>query len=579
MRSRFIFRIRLIACVVGLVGIALLVQLWSLQIVHGDEYRLKAEGQYAIESSQHFDRGRIFFTPKEGPLIAAATLDEGFTIALIPNNLPDPAISYEALSRYLTVDSADYLAKAAKTNDPYEVLVRRVPSEVGEAIRAARIPGIGVYRERWRLYPGEEAAAQTIGFLGYGSAQELSGQYGLERFYDTVLEKPDAGLYVNFFADIFLGLRSRALSSDERPGADVVTSLEPSVQTFLEELLRQYQRDWSPEEVGAIILRPQSGEIVALATLPSFDPNDLKTVDAEAFSNRLVERVYEFGSIVKPLTVAAGIDAGVITPASTYNDLGYRTFDGSRIGNFDGKGRGVVSMQEVLSQSLNTGVAHIVEKLGTGTFRDYFSAYGLREETGIDLPSEAEPLTANLDSPRTIEYVTASFGQGFAVSPIAMARALASLANEGSLPSPHVAVSLRYPGGETKKLGWAPERRAISKESAEATTEMLVKVVDTALKGGVVKVPELSIAAKTGTAQIARQGERGYDEERFLHSFFGYFPAYDAEFLVFLYAVAPQGARYSSETWTDPFMESVRFLVSYYDIPPDRAPADQRDSR
>lgn len=156
-----------------------------------------------------------------------------------------------------------------------------------------------------------------------------------------------------------------------------------------------------------------------------------------------------------------------------------------------------------------------------------------------------------------------------------MARALATLANGGNVPSPHVAISLRYPGFPSKKLGWAPERRALSAEAAETVTGMLVKVVDEALQGGSVKIPELSVAAKTGTAQIAKASERGYYDDRFLHSFFGYFPAYDAKFLVFLYAVAPQGARYASETWTTPFMETVRFLVSYYNIPPDRAGAVQ----
>ena len=231
----------------------------------------------------------------------------------------------------------------------------------------------------------------------------------------------------------------------------------------------------------------------------------------------------------------------------------------------------MVSIQEVLNQSLNTGVAHIVEKLGTNTFRTYLDAYGIREETGIDLPNEAEPLVSNLESPRTIEYVTASFGQGIAVTPVSMARSLATLANQGKVPSLHVVNELVYPGGVRKKNGWAPERVAVSEESAETVTRMLVEVVDTALRGGSVKIPELSIAAKTGTAQIANPNARGYYDDRYLHSFFGYFPAYDAQFLVFLYAVAPHGARYASETWTAPFMETVRFLVSYYDIQPDRA--------
>jgi cell division protein FtsI/penicillin-binding protein 2 len=350
-----------------------------------------------------------------------------------------------------------------------------------------------------------------------------------------------------------------------------VTSLEPNVQAFTEHILDSYGEAWLPDNSGMIILDPKTGAILALAARPTFDPNNLADADPRALSNPLTEKVYEFGSIVKPLTIAAALDANAITPETTYTDSGYAVYDGARISNFDGKGRGIVSMQEVLNQSLNTGVAFAVEKMGRDVFRDYLERFALREETGIDVPGEAAPLTANLDSPRLIEYVTASFGQGIAVTPVAMARALGALANHGVVPGVHIATELVYPGGYTKKLGWAPERRAISEASAETLSRMLVEVVDTALKDGAVKIPELTVAAKTGTAQIARPDARGYYDDRYLHSFFGYFPAYDPEFLVFLYAVYPKGARYASETLTDPFMETVRFLVSYYDIKPDRA--------
>ncbi len=574
MRANFVTRVRILAAGIAVLGAVLLVRLYDVQVVKGDSYRERAEGQYALQGAHHFSRGSIFFTPREGPLIAAATLENGYTVAVIPTQLEDVTSTYTALSKHLALDPAAFLEKASKKDDPYEELARRVPDSVGKILREEELSGIGVYREAWRTYPGDETAAHTVGFLGYGNSDTLSGQYGLERYYNQVLEKPESSLYVNFFASLFADLRSRFFTAGTEAGADVVTSIEPTVQTFLQGLITRYQSEWGPEEVGAIILDPRTGSIVALATLPSFNPNAISEADPNAFSNRLVERVYEFGSIVKPLTVAAGLDAGVITPDTTYNDRGTAVYDGSRINNFDGKARGVVSMQEVLNQSLNTGVAFIVEQLGTGVFRSYLERFGLREQTGIDLPNEALPLVDNLDSPRTIEYVTASFGQGIAVSPVAMARSLAALANGGEVPTLHVASELRYPGGVVKTLGWAPPTRAISPEAAETVTRMLVEVVDTSLRGGTVKIPELSVAAKTGTAQIARDGARGYDENRFLHSFFGYFPAYEPEFLVFFYAVAPQGARYASETWTAPFMESVRFLVSYYDIEPDRIPLE-----
>lgn len=578
MRIQFVNRIRVVAALIVLSGAFLIFRLYSLQIVHGAEFRERAEGQYTVPSSNYFDRGGIFFSPRKGAPLSAATLDTGFTLAIVPNIIVNPAATYAALSAYLELDSRTFLEKAAKKNDPYEELARRVPAELGNAIIAANIPGVRLYRERWRTYPGGSIAAHTIGFLGYGDGGvALSGQYGLERFYNDALTKPNTGLYVNFFADIFANLHATLLGgAAQAGGADVITAIEPGVQAFLEDTLAEYQEDWHAREAGGIVMDPKTGAIIALAALPTFDPNDFSGADPAAFSNPLIERVYEFGSIMKPLTVAAGIDAGVITPETTYHDKGFAVYDGLRINNYDfeGRGRGT-TMQQVLSESLNTGAAHIaVDTLGADRFRSYLEAFGIREGTGIDLPNEAEPLTSNLDSPRSIEYATAAFGQGIAVTPIAMTRALATLANGGAVPSPHVALALHYPGGFDKRLGHSPEVQALSKESAETVTRMLVRVVDEALRGGVMKIPELSVAAKTGTAQIAKASERGYYDDRFLHSFFGYFPAYDAKFLVFFYAVEPQGARYSSETWTTPFIESVEFLSTYYDIKPDRAAAE-----
>jgi cell division protein FtsI/penicillin-binding protein 2 len=361
----------------------------------------------------------------------------------------------------------------------------------------------------------------------------------------------------------------------EAQEGDVITALEPTVQLRLEQELSRYQAAWHPKVAGGIVMDPQDGRILAMGVLPSFDLNDFSHADPSRFKNPLVENVYELGSIMKPITVAAGLDSGVITAETTYYDKGYAVYDGSRINNFDLKGRGTVPMQEVLNQSLNTGAAHVALSIGTKKFAQYLDAFGITQESGIDLPGEAVPLTANLESPRSIEYATASFGQGLALSPIAMTRALAVLGNGGVLITPHIATEIRYPSGVRKPLGWSPRERVISEEASEEITRMLVKVVDEALRDGTKNIPGYSVAAKTGTAQIAREGARGYYDDRFLHSFFGYFPAYDARFLIFLFAVEPQGARYASETLTDPFFDMTKFLITYYDIPPDR-PVDSR---
>ena len=302
----------------------------------------------------------------------------------------------------------------------------------------------------------------------------------------------------------------------------------------------------------------------------SFDLNDRTGVDIEAFQNPLVENVYEMGSIIKPLTMAAGLDAGVISPQSTYYDAGFLKLSDYTIKNYDGRGRGTVPMQEILSQSLNTGVAHIASLLGKERFRKYFYGLKLGSETGIDLPNEAHGLVSNLESPRELEYATASFGQGIALTPIATVRALATLANGGVLITPHLVKKIEYADGKSRDITYPEGERIFKTKTSEDATRMLVEVVDTALKGGKAKNPYYTVAAKTGTAQIADSTGGGYYEDRYLHSFFGYFPAYDPKFLIFLYTVEPKGVKYASETLTDPFIDLVQFLINYYELPPDR---------
>ena len=313
---------------------------------------------------------------------------------------------------------------------------------------------------------------------------------------------------------------------------------------------------------------PRTGEIIALQTLPSFNPNSFTKENAEYFGNPLVESRYEFGSIEKALTMVSGLDAGVITPDTTYNDTGTITLNSKPISNFDG---GVVPMQEVLSQSLNVGASFIAGRLGHERMRSYLENLGYDTETGIDLPSEISGDIENIKtSPRDVEYATASFGQGIAVTPVEMIKALGALANDGKVVTPHLVRAIKLETGVEKEVLWEAPKEVFSSEATEHTTRMLVNVVDHALRKGALSIPEMSVAAKTGTAQMAAPGG-GYYKDRYFHSFFGYFPAYDPKFIILLYTREPHNVQYASETLTDPFFELVHFLIHYYDVPPDRA--------
>jgi len=567
-RVHFTLRTRVILGAILFVAVLLIVRLYFLQIVHGGEYRLQATDQYVSASGGFYDRGSIFFEDKDGREVSGATIKTGYLLAIKPIEITDAAGLYSNLQPYMDIERDLFMIRATKEGDPYEEISTHLTKEQADTIKKQDLDGVLLIPEHWRYYPGGTLASHTLGFVA-SDGEVRNGRYGLERHYEDVLSRGESNLYVNFFAELFTNLRDVVFVPVHKREGSIVTTIEPSVQLHLENVLADLQDEWNSKFTAAIVIEPQTGLIRAMATSPGFDLNNFGSSETQQFANPLVERVYEMGSIMKPLTMAAGLDSGAITAESTYNDRGSLTFDGFTISNFDGQARGVVPMQEILSQSLNTGVSHIVSKMGKDEFRRYMYRYGVNEETGIDLPNEARNLTENLNSPRDIEYATASFGQGVALTPINMARAL-SILPDGYSEQPHVVSSIHSLTGLTHKVDNSDVREQILKpETAEEVTRMLVEVFDEALLGGAVKKEHYSIAAKTGTAQMASP-DGGYYDDRYLHSFFGYFPAYDAKYLVFLMNVEPKGAQYASQTLTRPFVDITDFLINYYNIPPDR---------
>lgn len=572
MRQHMVQRIRIITGCILFIALVLVGRLYYLQVVLHDFYTEKAESQYVHTKQDLYSRGTIFFTTKDGEKVSAASIRSGFSLAFNPTQIVDPdkmctdlltvyAITQELCQKYASMPKRVYVEV-----DPF------VEAEIAEKIDNLDIDGIHLYRNQWRYYPGDSVLARTIGFVGFtaDSADELYGKYGLERQYDDVLRKEKEVRSVNFFAELFSNLGDLVYRKEKGLSGDITTTLEPTVARMVDTVLMETNTRYSSKVTGAIVMDPQTGAIYTINAVPGFDLNNRGTTTLEQFSNPLVEDVYEMGSIIKALTMAAGLDSKAITRTSTYYDAGFIDLNTFTIKNYDGKGRGTVDMQQVLNQSLNTGVSHIVGQMGNARFADYFRRFKLGEKTGIDLPSEGKGLIDNLESPRDVEYATASFGQGIAMTPITAARALASLGNGGYLVTPHVVKEIRYEDGTTKDVTPARGEQVISEESSEEISRMLTTVVDDALAGGKKALPHHTIAAKTGTAQIADPVNGGYYDDRYLHSFFGYFPAFNPKFFVFMYTVEPKGVQYASETLTEPFFDIAQFLINYYAIPPDR---------
>ncbi|OGI69968.1 hypothetical protein A3A09_02400 [Candidatus Nomurabacteria bacterium RIFCSPLOWO2_01_FULL_42_20] len=569
MKSNLPIRIRAISIIIFASYLFLIGKLFLVQIVHGSQYDARADRQYVTPSEKVFERGSIFFKKKDGSKVSAAMTIAGFKLAISPKDIVLPESVYEKLSDIVFINKEDFLARAGKKDDPYEEIAWRLSKEEADKVSALKLNGVFAVREKWRFYPGNEMAAQTIGFVAY-KEDDFSGRYGLERFYNDVLSYEGTDLYVNFFAEVFGTLKDTIFKNPKKEG-DLITTIEPVVQGFLEKTLQGVAENWQAEQAGAIIIDPLSGAIYALSSYPTFDLNNFSKVkEVSTFSNPLVENVFEFGSIIKPLTVSAGLDVGAIVPETTYNDRGYVVVGDKKIENFDKKARGVVPIQEILSQSLNTGSVMIMQKLGRERFRDYMFAFSLDERTGIDLPSEAKSLTSNLKSPRDLEYATASFGQGVAISPIEAVQAFSVVANGGYLISPHIVYQIDYKEGGKKEFVYGPGKQVIKKETSEEITRMLTFAVDKAFGGGKFKMEHYSVAAKTGTAQIANLEDGGYYEDKHLHSFFGYFPSYNPKFLALFYLKNPRRGEFAVQTLMPSFMDTAKFLLNYYEVPPDR---------
>ncbi|HTH92863.1 MAG TPA: penicillin-binding protein 2 [Candidatus Paceibacterota bacterium] len=553
---------------VTFLGALIVVRLFYLQIIHVGDYRQRAERQYVTPSTNIFDRGTIYFTSKDGTTVAAATVQDGFKAAVRPSEVVDPQKAFDEINAIIPVDQASFLASVAKKQDPYEEVAQHLSPDQGAALSADKIPGLTLYADKWRYYPGGSLAAKAIGFVSF-KGNNLVGNYGLEQYYNDVLSRSNSQFYVNFFAEIFANIQSSIFKNNTSTG-DVVTSIEPTVQAQLEQTVAGIQQKWSSQSVGAIVMDPYTGEIIAMAQVPSFDLNNYSgQSDVGIYSNPLVQSDFEMGSIIKPLIMGAAIENHVVTPQTTYNDQGFVVVNNAKISNFDKVGRGPgTTMQTVLNDSLNTGMIYVEQHMGNALFKQYIDKYELGQKTGIDLPGEVSGLMSSLKGNNNVNFATAAFGQGIATTPISIVRSWSLLANGGYLVTPHLATAIDQEDGTVKTLTYpkSPEP-LLSPQTLATMTTMLTHVVDDGYHRG---QAHYTVAAKTGTAQIAMPGGAGYYNDRNLHSMIGFFPATNPRFMLYFYNYYPKNILYSIQTLGDPFFNMIQFLENYYSIPPDR---------
>lgn len=545
-------------------------KLYETQIVEGETHRDAVERNFVRPVTVAPLRGSIFFTNKDDRSVLGAISQDGFLLGANPNKIKDKDEVYKQLTSIIKLDNTLYKEKI-NIDLPFVILKHNITISEAEKIKAEKIKGIQLRKNRIREYPWDETGSHIIGFSR--EAEQLPrGEYGLEKYYNSILSETNGESEVSPFADILLDIGE---DIDKEHPSDIITTIDIWTQILLEEELEKIQNEWNSDKTAGIIMDPKTGAVLAMGAFPTFNPNEYaKEKDFSVFLNPLVEEIYEFGSIMKPLTIAIGLDSGEVEEDFTYNDFtGSVELGEFTIHNFDEEGRGAnIGIQDILSNSLNTGIYALVREFGIENMKKYLEKLELGKETGIDLPNEIQGKITNvLESPRLVESVTAGYGQGIALTPIGAIRALATLANKGNLVSPHIVSSIINDGEEKKAGRSGLEQEKVFQDSiADEVTELLVNVVDDALLGGTVKKERYSIAAKTGTALLVNPKTKGYYDDKFLHSFFGYFPASDPKFIIFLYTSNPKGVKYASQSLTEPFIRVVDSLIDYHNITPDR---------
>ena len=515
------------------------------------------------------DRGSIFFLDKDNKKTLAAVNEIEYNFILSPFNIDDVEETYEHINHLIGIEKEHFFKLIKDRESQYKILKKRISKkekkEIQKYIDRYNLNSLEFEKNIKRYYPFNELAAQVLGFVSVDNTSKTRGQYGIEDSYDDILNHSSVKVEKNDTENIIINYPS-----------DIVLTIDRNVQNELEKQLAITKQKWNSQLVGGIVMEPETGKIVAMGINPSFDLNDFGSVsDYSVFNNSNVESVYEVGSVFKAITIAIGIDSKSIKITDTYNDVGNIKVGKEIISNFDGRARGPdTSIKTILSQSLNTGAVHVLQKIGISTFKDYFDKFSFNGFTRIELPKEVSSLVGNLETGREIEYATASFGQGIALTPISSIRALATLANGGILVQPYIIdqiIQRRNLDLILRNSNVKRERKRIFKESTtKDVTKLLVNAFDNSPISATFNNKYYSVAAKTGTAQLVNKNTGSYYDDKHLHSFFGYFPASKPEFIIYLYSVDPKTKLLSSSTMADPFNNLANYIISYYDIEVDR---------
>ncbi len=564
-------RLAILALAVILLALTIVFRLFLLQVMSYGFYSVLASNQREIETKLFPKRGDILVSSRgSDELFPLATNKEYYLVYAQPNLISDPQYVGDKLSEIFAFDDeekAKLMEKLNKNDDPYEPIMQKVEEQTVNKIKELNLEGIKSLAKTFRYYPENNMASHVLGFVSMADDRE-EGQYGIEGYFDGELRGQMGKLQIEKDvggAFIPIGQKNFQPALD---GDNIILTIDRAVEYEVCKYLKKAVSNYKAESGSIVIMDPASGAIIAMCGYPDFDPNNYSQVDdISYFNNEAIFAPYEPGSIFKPITMSMGLDLGLISPETTYEDEGELKIGDYTIRNFDGKRHGTQTMIEVLNQSLNLGAIFVADLVGQERFRSYVHAFGFGQLTGVQLETESPGDVSSLDKPGYIYMATSSYGQGITVTPIQMVAAFSAIANGGNLYKPYIVDKIIKPDGSEIITEPKVVRRVISPRAAALVSGMLVSVVNKGYDNKA-KIPGYYIAGKTGTAQVPDKVRGGYSDKT-NHSFIGFGPVDNPRFTMLIRLDKPAEGAFASNTTAPVFGDISKFLLKYYQVPPD----------
>ena len=539
-------RIARVALLMFAVLVVLTFRYGYLQVIQGDALAQRMRDQSGYEFRIQSLRGAIL--DRNGKELAVSSMTKSLFID--PNHVyesHDPVAIAADIAPLIGLTEQDILDDIA-VGGGFVWVKRRLEHSEYEAVRAViREKGysdcLGFQNEAKRYYPNDALAANVLGFVG----TDDEGLDGVEQALDPLLkgEVREERLTVDgqrrpILDSIFFGRRT--YRGDYCKTA--VLTIDSTIQFMVEQEIDRAMAENAPTSITAIVMDPKTGEILAMASRPSYNPNRFWEYPRENWKNRAVSFIYEPGSTFKAIVAGAALQEGIVTPNQVFFDPGYVMVSGRRIQNWSNESYGAVTFTDIVKKSLNTGFAQVGLSLGAERLMQYTRLFGFGEQTGIDLPGEEEGILFQAEDMRDSDIATTAIGQSIAVTPLQLVTAMSAIANGGMLMRPYIVREIKNPDGSIYEERKPHEIRETLQRTVNRTLIGLLEQVVATGGGSKAAVRGYRIAGKTGTAQKIRLDTSGYMEGRYIASFCGFAPVEDPIFTVLVMIDDPRGGNF-----------------------------------